>query len=167
MIYYHSFKSIDLRGQFQKIFPTPGSEINFSNFEVKEIFWSESTKGVIRGMHFQTHPYEQAKIVWVSKGEIIDVILDVRPGESYGQVVSEILSQENGKFAYIPSGFAHGFQVISESAIVNYAVDQAQVKHAEDGILWSSFDFDWPISNVLVSERDSSFSSFQDWNPDD
>lgn len=165
MAIFESFKSHDSRGQFQKIFPSVGGELTVSNFEIKELFWSRSQKGVIRGLHFQSIPHEQEKIVWVSEGSIIDVIVDLNSGNNFGKITSYLLSEENGNYLHVPKGFAHGFQVISDTAIVNYAANHERVASSEEGILWSSIDFDWPLSKPVVSDRDSLFLPFGRWSP--
>jgi dTDP-4-dehydrorhamnose 3,5-epimerase len=144
------FSAQDERGSFAKPYPIAG------DFEVREIFWSRSHPGVIRGMHFQTMPHPIAKVVWVSSGRIVDVLVDVRPGETFGAVHRYELDAPSGAALIVPRGFAHGFQAI-EPSIVNYAVDGPYVREHDTGIRWDSFGFDWPLAPTVISERDRSF----------
>ncbi len=158
----NSFFHQDARGTFQKVYPN-GSAAD--DFFIKELFWSESTKGVVRGMHYQTKPKEQKKVVWVSRGAIIDVVLDLREGNTFGQVHTFNLSSENHLSITIPIGYAHGFQVISESAIVNYATDSLRNEEHESGVLWNSFGYKWPTEVSNISKRDMSLPNFRDVKP--
>lgn len=120
---------------------------------------SKSSKGVLRGLHYQEDPYQQAKLVRVIKGEVWDVAVDIRKdSSSYGQWVAEKLSADNKKQLWIPEGFAHGFYVLSESAELVYKVNQFYSKEHEKTVHWKNnpFNIDWPIKNqqVLVSEKD-------------
>jgi dTDP-4-dehydrorhamnose 3,5-epimerase len=152
----------DTRGIFQKIYP---NESMSDDFSLKELFWSESARGVVRGMHYQIKPKEQKKIVWVSHGEIIDVVLDLREGNTFGQVHTFNLSAENHYSVTIPTGYAHGFQVISESAIVNYATDNLRSEECEKGILWNSFGYEWPIGVSNISKRDMNLPTLREVGP--
>ncbi|NQV77274.1 MAG: dTDP-4-dehydrorhamnose 3,5-epimerase [Lutibacter sp.] len=120
---------------------------------------SKSSQSVLRGLHYQTAPQEQAKLVRVIQGEVWDVAVDVRHNSStYGQWVGEILSAKNKKQFWIPEGFAHGFYVLSETAELVYKVNQFYSKEHEKTIHWknNSFNIDWPIKNnrVLLSQKD-------------
>lgn len=121
---------------------------------------SKSTQGVLRGLHYQSKPREQAKLVRVIQGEVWDIAVDVRPHSStHGQWVGEILSAENKKQFWIPEGFAHGFYVLSETAELVYKVNHFYSKEHEQVIHWkkNSFNIDWPIKNnlVLLSPKDN------------
>ena len=120
---------------------------------------SKSSQGVLRGLHYQTAPQEQAKLVRVIQGEVWDVAVDVRHNSStYGQWVGEIITEKNKKQFWIPEGFAHGFYVLSETAELVYKVNQFYSKEHEKTIHWknNSFNIDWPIKNnrVLLSQKD-------------
>lgn len=120
---------------------------------------SLSKRGVIRGLHFQREPHAQAKLVRAVEGEILDVAVDIRPGSpTFGCYVSEILSADNFKQLFIPRGFAHGFAVLSERAVVAYKTDNYYCPEAEDAILWSDPDLaiDWhlPYAEAILSEKD-------------
>lgn len=120
---------------------------------------SRSSFGVIRGLHYQLNPHQQTKLVRVLEGAIIDVAVDIRKGSpTYGQAFSIELSAANKKQLLVPAGFAHGFSVISETAIVFYKCDQFYNKESEGGIVYNdpSLNIDWqvPADKVLVSEKD-------------
>lgn len=125
---------------------------------------SLSSKGVLRGLHFQ-HPQSQGKLVQVLQGEVMDVAVDIRVGSpTFGQHVSCLLSEENHRQLYVPEGFAHGFCVLSETALFLYKCTDFYNPQAEGGILWNdpALEIDWPISAPLLSERDSHFPCLQD-----
>ena len=120
---------------------------------------SKSSQGVLRGLHYQSDPFEQAKLVRVIQGEVWDVAVDIRENSStYGEWCGEILSAENKKQLWIPEGFAHGFYVLSETAELVYKVNHFYSKEHERTIHWKNnpFNIEWPIKNqqVLVSEKD-------------
>ena len=119
---------------------------------------SMSTKGVLRGLHFQKQ-YPQTKLVRVIRGEVFDVAVDIRPGsKTYGKWHGEILSEENKKQFLVPRGFAHGFLVLSDEAIFTYKVDNPYAPQCDAGIRWNDPDLaiEWPIDpkDVLTSEKD-------------
>jgi len=120
---------------------------------------SFSSKGVLRGLHYQTGAHAQAKLVRVLQGEVLDVAVDIRPeSATYGEFEAIILSAENRKQFFIPRGFAHGFLVLSETATFFYKCDNFYNKEAEGGIIYSdsSINIDWnyPSSDLLISEKD-------------
>ena len=131
---------------------------------------SKSSKGVLRGLHFQKPPYAQAKLVRCIEGKVLDVAVDVRDGsETYGKHVSVELSGENKKQVFIPRGFAHGFLVLSNTAVVSYKVDNSYAPAHDAGIRWddSMLNIQWGVneSEVLVSEKDSKLPFFQNLKP--
>ncbi|MBR3319281.1 dTDP-4-dehydrorhamnose 3,5-epimerase [Candidatus Saccharibacteria bacterium] len=148
----------DERGYFMETY----SEQDFKNAGLNYTFvqdnQSSSTKGVLRGLHFQkTHP--QAKLVRVLKGEVFDVAIDLREGsKTYGQYVGAILSGENKKQLLIPRGFAHGFLVLSETAEFAYKCDEFYHPEDEGGLPYNdpSINIEWPDLNVeyKLSEKD-------------
>jgi len=126
---------------------------------------SRSTKGVLRGLHYQEPPFAQAKLIRVVKGEIFDVAVDIRKGSpTYGRWVSEVLSEENKSMLYIPEGFTHGFCILSEVADVVYKASRIYSPQAEAGILWSDEDLNisWPMEKTVVSEKDKRWPSLSD-----
>ncbi|MBP6072230.1 MAG: dTDP-4-dehydrorhamnose 3,5-epimerase [Flavobacterium sp.] len=121
---------------------------------------SYSTRGVLRGMHYQTEEHAQAKLVRVLQGEVLDVAVDIRPeSDTYGQHVAVLLSAENQKQLFIPRGFAHGFVVLSETATFFYKCDNFYNKESEGGIIFNdpSLQIDWQLSEseLLISEKDN------------
>lgn len=126
---------------------------------------SKSSKGVIRGLHFQTPPYAQAKLVRVIEGSVLDVVVDIRKNSgSYGEHVSTILSGENKNQLFIPEGFAHGFITLSETAIFSYKTNNYFSPKHEKGIIYDdkTLNIDWLIKkeNIQCSERDRNLPSF-------
>ncbi|MEW6063668.1 MAG: dTDP-4-dehydrorhamnose 3,5-epimerase [Bacillota bacterium] len=118
---------------------------------------SFSTRGVLRGLHFQ-NPNEQGKLVFVLQGEVFDVAVDIRTGSpTFGQWVGVTLSSENKCQLYIPEGFAHGFCVISDTAIFAYKCTEFYNPAAEGGIIWNDPDIgiDWPVERPVLSQKDS------------
>lgn len=121
---------------------------------------SKSHQGVLRGLHYQSYPAEQGKLVRVVSGVIWDVAVDIRKdSDTYGKWVAEILSDENKKQLWIPEGFAHGFYVLSEHAEVIYKVNTPYSKENEQTIHWKNnpFNINWPIidDKVILSEKDN------------
>lgn len=126
---------------------------------------SNSSYGVLRGLHFQKGEHAQAKLVRVISGEVLDVAIDIRKGsDTYGQHLSVKLSADNKKQLFVPRGFAHGFVVLSESCELLYKCDNNYHKQAEGGILFNDSDLniDWivPVEKIKISEKDSFLPSF-------
>jgi len=120
---------------------------------------SFSSRGVLRGLHYQTGAHAQAKLVRVLQGEVLDIAVDVRKGSpTYGKYFSAILSAENQKQMFVPRGFAHGFVVLSETATFFYKCDNFYNKESEGGIVWNdpTIHVDWQMdkSLILLSEKD-------------
>lgn len=129
---------------------------------------SFSGKGVLRGLHYQLAPYAQAKLVRVMVGEVLDVAVDVRiDSPTFGKYVSLVLSGENKRQLYIPQGFAHGFKVMSETALFKYMVDNPYCPDCEAGIRFDdpSVGIDWGVSDengVVRSEKDEKLPWLKD-----
>ena len=127
---------------------------------------SKSYKGVVRGLHFQRPPFEQTKLVRCVSGKILDVAVDLRiNSKTYGKSFSIELSSENNKQLFIPKGFAHGFQVLSEIAIVNYKVDNYYNPKSDSGLIWNDKDLsiDWNLDiKPILSDKDLKLISFKD-----
>lgn len=141
-------------------FSENGIDINF----VQDNF-SRSTKGVLRGLHFQKPPHAQDKLVRVVKGEVLDVAVDIRTGsETFGQWEGVKLSAENKKMLLIPKGFAHAFIVLSDIADFEYKVSDFYAPETDAGIIWNDPDIgiDWGIVDPTVSEKDSKNQLFKD-----
>ena len=139
-----------------------GHEINF--VQKNE---SQSSYGVIRGLHYQVAPKAQAKLVSVSYGRVLDVIVDIRKdSETFGQHISIVLSAEIGKQIYIPKGFAHGFVTLSKKSVFSYMVDNYYAKGSEQGIAHNdkTLNIDWKINpeQILLSEKDKKLPSLKE-----
>ena len=119
---------------------------------------SKSIARVLRGLHYQTTPYEQSKLVRCTKGRIYDIAVDIRPqSPTYKQYVKVELSDENKNLLYIPKGFAHGFVVLSEEAELTYKVDSEYNQEADAGIFWADEELaiDWDIDfPPILSDKD-------------
>ncbi|MES2239787.1 MAG: dTDP-4-dehydrorhamnose 3,5-epimerase [Bacteroidota bacterium] len=157
----------DERGYFFEAY----SKTKFSDLGIDIDFVQDnqsfSKRGVIRGLHLQINPFAQAKLVRVLQGEILDVAVDLRKKSStYGQHFSVVLSAENKKQLMVPHGFAHGFSVLSETALVMYKVDQVYHKDSERGIRYDdpTLNIDWQLNpeEVIVSEKDLVLPYFKD-----
>jgi dTDP-4-dehydrorhamnose 3,5-epimerase len=127
---------------------------------------SFSVYGVIRGLHYQREHYAQSKLVRVLQGSILDVVLDLRVGSpGFGKSYSVQLSAENKKQIFVPKGFAHGFSVLSETAIISYKCDQFYSKQSEAGIRYNDagLNIDWqiPPDKEIVSEKDAKLPEFK------
>ena len=120
---------------------------------------SFSARGVLRGMHYQTGPHAQAKLVRVLSGEVLDVAVDIRPGsETYGQHVAVVLSAQNQKQLFIPRGFAHGCLVLSDTATFFYKCDNFYNKDSECGLAYNdpaiAINWNFPSADMIISEKD-------------
>ena len=129
---------------------------------------SKSTKGVLRGLHFQKPPFDQAKLVRCIEGKVLDVAVDLRNrSKTYGQHVALELSGDNKRQLFIPRGFAHGFLVLSEYAIFSYKVDNIYAPNYDSGIRWNDpkINIIWGMNDieVVVSEKDSYLPFFSDF----
>ncbi|MGN6399957.1 MAG: dTDP-4-dehydrorhamnose 3,5-epimerase [Flavisolibacter sp.] len=156
----------DSRGYFfeaynEKVFSEAGIGIKFVQDNQ-----SKSSYGVIRGLHYQLDPCAQAKLVRVLEGVILDVAVDIRKGSpTFGQHFSIELSAENKKQLFLPAGFAHGFSVLSETAVVMYKCNEFYNKESEGGIRFDDVDLniDWqiPAGKEIVSEKDALLPAFK------
>lgn len=147
----------DNRGYFMETYNEQEFKDNGLDYNFVQDNQSKSKKGVLRGLHFQkTHP--QAKLVRVLEGEVFDVAVDLRKGsKTYGKWVGVILSEENKKQFMIPRGFAHGFVVLSDTAVFAYKCDDFYHPEDEGGIMWNDPDvnIEWPYNGeLLLSEKD-------------
>ena len=128
---------------------------------------SKSYKGVIRGLHFQAPPFDQTKLVRCVSGKILDVVVDLRKDSiTYGKSFCVELTSENNRQLFVPKGFAHGFQVLSEEAIVNYKVDNFYNPKYESGIIWNDKDLliDWRLDlKPILSYKDLKLKSFKNF----
>lgn len=154
----------DIRGGFQKLFNFDFFNENNLDTDFKEFYYSVSQKGVIRGMHFQLPPFDHTKLVYVSKGRIKDVVLDIRKdSKTYGKYFSVELDDNKAQYLYIPKGLAHGFVSLEDGSIVNYAQTSCYSKEHDCGILYNSFGFDWETENPIISGRDTTFEKLENF----
>jgi len=156
----------DTRGFFYETYKASEFFANGINTEFFQDNHSRSSKGVIRGLHFQLSPKAQAKLVRCVRGVIFDVAVDVRPeSKNFGKWVGAELSEENKKMLYIPEGFAHGFSVLSEEAEVLYKASNEYAPERDSGIRWDDeeFNIDWKVDNPVVSEKDKVLQSFKEY----
>ena len=152
----------DERGFFMESY----KRSEFSAAGIRDLFvqcnHSKSSRGILRGLHYQKHPKAQAKLVRALSGEIYDVAVDLRLGSpTYGKWVGAALSGENKKMLYVPVGFAHGFCVISAEAEIFYMTTEEYAPREEGGLLWNdpALNISWPVAEPQLSPRD------QGWPP--
>lgn len=154
----HNFNAVDDRGLFVKTFNKNAFEEAKLSIDIRESYFSISQKNVIRGMHFQLPPHDHEKLVFVSVGAIIDVVVDLRKSSrTYKKYLSVELSGENKKSIFIPKGLAHGFKSLKDDTITVYNVATEYNPIADAGILFSSLGFDWQVTNPILSKRDEAF----------
>jgi len=147
----------DDRGIFFETFSIPKLENSGIPVHFLQENQSLSHKGVLRGLHFQLPPYEQGKLVRVTKGSVIDVVVDIRKSSStFGQHLMVRLDDIDHRMLWIPPGFAHGFIALEENTVFLYKVTKVYNKESEGGILWNVPDLkiDWGNDQPIVSEKD-------------
>ena len=150
----------DERGFFMEIFKESVFNTNGIKTRFVQDNYSYSTRGALRGLHYQKDPKAQVKIVMAITGEIFDVAVDIRKGSpTYGRWVSAILSDKNHNLLYVPEGFAHGFCVTSDKADVLYKVSSEYSPEHEQGILWNDPELDvkWPTDKPVMIKKDLEF----------
>ncbi|HWB46969.1 MAG TPA: dTDP-4-dehydrorhamnose 3,5-epimerase [Hyphomicrobiaceae bacterium] len=156
----------DERGSFARTFcahefGARGLETNFLQHSVS----MSSRKGTIRGMHFQREPHAEVKLVRCIGGAIWDVIIDLRPGSgTFRQWQAFELTEDNGRQLYIPKGFAHGFQTMTDRAEVSYLISAEYAPEAAMGVRWNdpAFAIAWPLANTAMSDKDRNWPDFRD-----
>ena len=158
----------DARGYFFESFSQREFDEKVAPIHFVQDNESTSSYGVMRGLHFQRPPYTQSKLVRCVKGAVLDVAVDIRKGSpTYGQHVSIELSEENRLQFFIPHGFAHGFSVITETAVFQYKCDNFYAPQADDGIsiLDQSLGIDWriPVDRAILSEKDTKHQLLKDF----
>ena len=158
------FESFSQREFDEKVAPILGHTVTFVQDNE-----SKSSYGVMRGLHFQRPPFTQSKLVRCVKGAVLDVAVDIRKGSpTYGQHVAVELTEDNHRQFFIPKGFAHGFAVLSETAVFQYKCDEFYHPEADGGIsiLDDSLNIDWqiPTDKVILSEKDTKHSLLKDFD---
>ena len=148
----------DNRGFFMEAYKKSDFVANGIDVDFNQDNHSKSTKGVLRGLHYQKAPYGQAKLVRCGRGRIYDVAVDIRPeSKTFGKYVKVELSEDNKQMLFIPEGFAHGFVVLSDEAELLYKASGEYAPQADSGILWCDKDIniDWGIDfEPILSEKD-------------
>jgi dTDP-4-dehydrorhamnose 3,5-epimerase len=156
----------DERGYFFENYKKSDFFNNGITYEFQQDNTSFSQRNVVRGLHFQSPPHEQGKLVRVVMGSIMDVAVDIRTGSpTYGKWVSRELSADNMKMLWVPPGFAHGFFATKES-LVHYKVTKEYNKESEGGIVYDDRDINirWPSVQLSVSEKDKKWPGFRNFN---
>ena len=159
----------DARGYFFESFSQREFDDKVASIRFVQDNESMSSYGVMRGLHFQRPPYTQSKLVRCVKGAVLDVAVDIRKGSpTYGQHVAIELSEQNRLQFFIPQGFAHGFSVLSESAVFQYKCDNFYTPQADGGIsiLDQSLGIDWriPVESAILSEKDTKHELLKDFD---
>lgn len=158
------FESFSQREFDEKVSPILGHSINFVQDNE-----SMSSYGVMRGLHFQCPPYTQSKLVRCVRGAVLDVAVDIRKGSpTYGKHVAVELTEDNHRQFFIPRGFAHGFAVLSDTAVFQYKCDEFYHPEADGGIsiIDGSLGIDWkiPTDKALLSEKDTKHAFLKDFD---
>lgn len=156
----------DKRGYFFESFSQREFEENVCRTVFVQENESKSKYGVLRGLHFQRPPFQQAKLVRAVRGRILDVAVDIRrESTTFGKHIAVELSEENKRQIFIPRGFAHGFAVLSEEAVLQYKCDNYYAPDYEEGIRWNDpqLQIDWmlPAETVILSEKDERNSTLR------
>ena len=130
---------------------------------------AKSSDGVVRGLHFQLPPHAQSKLVRVTKGRVLDVVVDIRRSSpTFGKHIAVELSDENHLQLFIPHGFAHGYSVLSDEAVMEYKCDNYYAPESEGGILWNDAELaiDWQVATdkVILSEKDNHYPTLAECN---
>ena len=160
----------DARGYFCETFKLSEFESHIGKVEFVQDNESLSTRGVLRGLHFQRGEWSQAKLVRVSQGRVLDVAVDLRGGSpTYGQHVAVELSRDNGRQMFVPRGFAHGFVVLSDEAQFQYKVDNVYAPQSEATLRFDdpALGIEWPIAKeeMKLSEKDLRGMAFAEVEP--
>jgi dTDP-4-dehydrorhamnose 3,5-epimerase len=159
----------DDRGYFMETFQQKRyHEIGIDTSFVQDNL-SFSKKGTLRGLHFQ-HPHAQAKLVQVLQGEVLDVIVDIRKGSpTFGRWAGIRLSEQNKRQLFVPENFAHGYCVLSETALFTYKCSEFYNPACEKGIRWSdpNIGIQWPLADPILSDKDSRYPALKDIPPKD
>jgi dTDP-4-dehydrorhamnose 3,5-epimerase len=147
----------DDRGFFLELYKHSDFSLNGIEEHLVQDNYSRSTKGVLRGLHYQKNPKAQGKLVTCMKGRIFDVAVDIRKGSPwFGKWAGVELSEENKQLLYVPPGFAHGFQVLTDAAEVLYKCTDEYSPADDRGIIWNDPDINiaWPLNDTILSGKD-------------
>ena len=154
----------DERGFFARSFCQEEFEVHGLNPHIVQCNISyNKKKGTLRGMHYQSPPYEEVKVVSCMRGSIYDVIIDLRPDSStYRQWFATSLTAENYQMLYIPEGLAHGFQTVEDNTVVYYQMSESYHPECARRVRWddTAFGIEWPLVNPILSDKDIAFKKF-------
>ena len=154
----------DDRGVFVKTFQRSVLEDLGVSSPWLEQFFSCSSRGVIRGLHFQTPPADHDKLVYCVRGAAFDVVVDLRIGSpTYGETETFSLDGASWGGVFVPKGLAHGFAALEDVTIMAYATSTEYDASSDAGIRWDSLDIDWPFAKPVVSPRDEAFPALEDF----
>ena len=160
----------DSRGHFLEVYRKQLLKQNGIDIDFVQDNVSKSTKGTLRGLHYQKPPSSQAKLVMAVHGKVLDVAVDMRKySATFGQHFSAELSSQNRHMMFIPSGFAHGFSVLSDEATIYYKCSDYYNKELECGVRWddSDLNINWKVDNPILSDKDQSLPYFKAVENDD
>jgi len=165
VVQIETIKFKDDRGFFEEAYKIPDFKNFGINLNIKQINISHSSKGVLRGLHYQLDPFVQAKLVRVISGAIYDVAVDLRVGsQTFGKWVGAILSANEKNMLFIPEGFAHGFEVLSDTADFEYYCSNIYAPEYERGIIYndSFLNINWHTQEPVLSKKDLAYPVFED-----
>ncbi len=154
----------DNRGWFLEFYKDTAFRANGITYLFPQVNLSHSHKGVIRGLHFQQAPWQQAKLVSVLQGRVLDVVVDLRPNsKTFGKSYSCILDDVRHNLLMVPEGFAHGFAAIEDSLFI-YKSSNVYNRESESGIVWNdaTLNIEWPFEAPIVSDKDRQLPTFNE-----
>lgn len=161
----HLEKKEDERGYFARTFDRQEFSAHGLKFDIVQSSLSHNEKsGTVRGMHLQVAPHEEEKLILCLRGEIVDIVLDLRrDSPTYKQHLSINLNEQNNDLIYIPKGMAHGFQTLRDNSVIQYHMSTVFVPEASSGVKWddSAFDIKFPLPITVISERDNSYADYR------
>ena len=159
----------DSRGYFYEVFTERDFAEQVCPIHFVQQNEAKSSYGVVRGLHFQLPPHAQSKLVRVTKGRVLDVVVDIRRSSpTFGKHIAVELSDENHLQLFIPRGFAHGYSVLSDEAVMEYKCDNYYAPESEGGVLWNDTELaiDWQVADdkVILSEKDKHYPTLAECN---
>jgi len=154
----------DERGFFARVFCVEEFEAHGLDTRLVQCSISyNKQKGTLRGMHFQTFPHEEVRLVRCTTGAVYDVVLDLRPDSpTFKRWIAEVLTSENRRMMYVPRGFAHGFLTLENNCEVLYQMSESYHPEAAQGVRWDdpAFGIQWPIPLSIISDKDLNYQAF-------
>jgi dTDP-4-dehydrorhamnose 3,5-epimerase len=154
----------DARGSFVKTYQAETLRQAGLAFQPQEEFFSVSRRNVIRGLHVLLPPHAQTRLIYCVAGRVLDVVVDLRKASpTFGRVLTRELSAANREMLFIPEGFAHGFLTLEEASVMVYLASPVHSPAHDTGITWNSIDFEWPVREPVLSDRDRKFPALRDF----